>query len=59
MRQKIMAKITPVFPDPIEEYTVDNQRQLIEALDTLKNQLNFGYQNDIKNEEDTKNWFLS
>jgi hypothetical protein len=54
-----MARITPVFPDPIEEYTVDNQRQLIEALDTLKNQLNFGYQNDIKNEEDTKNWFLS
>jgi len=45
-----MARITPVFPDPIEEYAVDNQRQLIEALDTLKNQLNFGYQEDLKQE---------
>ena len=37
-----MGTITPVFPDPVDEYKVDNQRQLIEALDTLKNQLNFG-----------------
>ena len=54
-----MGTITPVFPDPVDEYRVDNQRQLIEALDTLKNQLNFGYKMDIKKEEEQKNWFLS
>jgi len=54
-----MARVTPVFPEPVEEYNVSGQRQLVEALDTLKNQLNFGYQTDIKNEEDQKNWFLS
>jgi len=52
-----MARITPVFPDPIDEYTVDNQRQLIEALDTLKNQLNFGYQEDLKQEVERFTFF--
>lgn len=52
-----MARITPVFPDPIEEYTVDNQRQLVEALDTLKNQLNFGYQEDLKQEVERFTFF--
>ena len=54
-----MAKITAVIPEPTPEYTESNQRQLIEALDTMKNQLNFGYKQDIRNEEDQKNWFLS
>ncbi len=54
-----MGTITPVFPHPSEDYTSDNQKQLIEALDTMKNQLNFGYKQDIRNEEDQKNWFLS
>ena len=52
-----MARITSVFPDPIEEYTVDNQRQLVEALDTLKNQLNFGYQEDLKQEVERFTFF--
>ena len=30
----------------------DNQRQILEALDTLKNQLNFSFQQDLKEEED-------
>jgi hypothetical protein len=54
-----MAKITAVIPEPTPEYTEDNQRQLREGLDVLKNELNFGYQQDLRNEEDRKNWFLS
>ena len=53
-----MAKITAYIPEPKEEYEVSNQRQILEALDTLKNQLNFSFQQDLKNEEDQKEWFL-
>jgi hypothetical protein len=39
-----MAKITTYIPEPKEQYEVDNQRQILAALDTLKNELNL----DIK-----------
>ena len=54
-----MAKVTINIPEPKEEYEVDNQRQILEALDTMKNQLNFAFQNDLKNEQDAFNYFLS
>jgi len=53
-----MAKVVVNVPEPKEEYEVSNQRQILEALDTLKNQLNFSFQQDLKNEEDQKEWFL-
>ncbi len=53
-----MAKIAVYIPEPKNEYDVSNQRQIIEALDTVKNQLNFSFQEDLKNEEDAKEWFL-
>jgi hypothetical protein len=53
-----MAKVVVSIPEPKEEYEVSNQRQILEALDTLKNQLNFSFQQDLKNEEDQKEWFL-
>jgi len=53
-----MAKITSYIPEPKQEYDVENQRQIIESLTTLKNELNFGYQQDLKNEEDAKEWFF-
>ncbi len=53
-----MAKIAVYIPEPKTEYDVSNQRQILEALDTLKNQLNFSFQQDIRNEEDQKEWFL-
>jgi len=53
-----MAKITAVIPEPTPEYTEDNQKQLREGLDTLKNELNFGYQKDLKDEQNTFNWFI-
>jgi hypothetical protein len=53
-----MAKVVVSIPEPQQEYDVSNQRQILEALDTLKNQLNFSFQQDLKNEEDQKEWFL-
>lgn len=54
-----MAKITAVFPDVImdQQTGIDNHRQLVEALDTQKNQLNFGYQEDLKQEMQRFAWF--
>jgi hypothetical protein len=52
-----MARVTPVFPEPVEEYNVSGQRQLVEALDTLKNQLNFGYQEELKQEVERFTFF--
>jgi len=54
-----MAKITNYIPEPKEEYDVDNQRQIMESLNTMKQQLNFSFQEDLKNELDTFNYFLS
>ena len=54
-----MAKVTAYIPEPKEEYDVDNQRQIMESLNTMKQQLNFSFQQDFKNEQDTFNYFLS
>jgi len=53
-----MAKVVVYIPEPKQEYDVSNQRQIVEALDTVKNQLNFSFQQDLKNEEYAKEWFL-
>jgi len=54
-----MAKVTAYIPEPKQEYEVDNQRQILESVSTLKDQLNFSFQNDLKEEQDTYNYFLS
>jgi hypothetical protein len=54
-----MAKVTAYIPEPKQEYEIDNQRQILESIATLKNQLNFSFQNDLKEEQDTYNYFLS
>ena len=54
-----MAKITAYIPEPKQDYDVENQRQILQSLSTFKQELNFSFQQDIKNEEDQKNWFLS
>jgi len=53
-----MARITSYIPEPKEEYEVENQRQILRAVDTIKNELNFSFQQDLKNEEDAKEWFF-
>jgi|TARA_R100001463_G_scaffold3176_3_gene12984 hypothetical protein len=54
-----MAKISNYIPEPKPEYEVENQRQILESLNTMKQQLNFSFQQDLKNELDTFNYFLS
>ena len=53
-----MAKITAYIPEPEPEYNVDNQRQILEAVTTIKNQLNFGFQKDLKDELEAFSWFI-
>ena len=54
-----MAKITVYIPEPKDKYEVENQRQIIESVTTMKQQLNFSFQEDLKNEQDAFNYFLS
>mgnify|MGYP003646859383 FL=1 len=54
-----MAKLSNYIPEPKQEYDVENQRQIIESVTTMKQQLNFSFQQDIKNEQDTFNYLLS
>ena len=54
-----MAKIIIQIPEPKEKYTQEDQRQVLQALRTLQSQLNFSYGNDIKNDADAFNYFLS
>jgi hypothetical protein len=51
-----MAKITAYIPEPKQEYDVENQRQILQSVDTIKNELNFSFQNDLKEEQDTYNY---
>ena len=53
-----MARITSYILEPKEEYDVENQRQILRAVDTIKTELNFSYQKDLKEQQDTFNWFL-
>ena len=39
-----MAKVTAYIPEPAPEYEAENQRQIIEALATMQQQLNFSFQ---------------
>jgi|TARA_R100001509_G_C4756809_1_gene178295 hypothetical protein len=54
-----MAKIIIQIPEPKPVYTQEDQRQIQQALRTLQSQLNFSYENDIKNDLNTFNYFLS
>jgi hypothetical protein len=54
-----MAKISVYIPEPQEEYSSENQRQILESFDTVKNQLNFAFQQDLKQEQDIFNYFMS
>ena len=52
-----MAKVTVYIPEPKEQYDITNQRQITASLDTLKNQLNFAFQEDLKQEVERFTWF--
>ena len=54
-----MAKIKAYIPEPKESNQPENKRQVLQSLDTVKQQLNTSYQQDLKNEQTTFNWFIS
>jgi hypothetical protein len=54
-----MARITSYIPEPKQEYDAENQRQILQAIDSIKNELNFSFQQDLKNEQEAFNYFLS
>ena len=54
-----MARVDIVIPEPTPTYTQDNQRQVAQSLQTLKDKLNTSYQQELKIEQDAFNYFLS
>tara|TARA_B110000285_G_scaffold43113_1_gene47909 strand:- start:583 stop:747 length:165 start_codon:yes stop_codon:yes gene_type:complete len=54
-----MARVDIVIPEPTPQYTEENQRQVAQSLQTLKDKLNTSYQEEIKNEQNTFNYFMS
>ena len=54
-----MAKITVNIPEPKAQYEPENQRQIMASIETLKNQLNFSFQKELKDEQDSFNYFMS
>ncbi len=52
-----MAKITTYIPEPSQEYSPENQRQILQALETLKDQLNFSFQEDLRQDLQRFTWF--
>ena len=54
-----MARVDIIIPEPTPQYTEENQRQVAQSLQTLKDKLNTSYQEEIKNEPNTFNYFMS
>ena len=54
-----MARVDIVIPEPTPAYTEENQRQVAQSLRTMRDKLNTSYQQELKNEQDTFNWFIS
>ena len=52
-----MAKIITQIPEPTEQYDVSNQRQINQGLNTLKNELNFSFQEELKQEVERFTFF--
>jgi hypothetical protein len=52
-----MAKIATYIPEPKEEYDVENQRLILQSLSTLKDELNFSYQDDLRKELERFTWY--
>ena len=54
-----MAKIVVRLPEPREEYTEDNQRQINRSISSIIEQLNSTYQQPEKDDQERFNFFLS
>jgi len=54
-----MARVDIIIPEPTPVYSTENQRQISQSLQTMKDKLNTSYQQELKNEQDAFNYFLS
>ena len=54
-----MAKITAFIPEPSIDHNYNNEQQKLQALETIKNQLNTSFQEELKQEVERFNWFLA
>ena len=54
-----MAKVTNFIPEPTVDYDPQNQQQLLQSLETMKNQLNSSFQEDLKQEVERYAWFIN
>ena len=52
-----MAKINLYIPEPQPVYTSESIRQINQALETLKDQLNFSFQEELKQELQRFTWY--
>ena len=52
-----MAKINLYIPEPQPVYTPDSIRQINQALETLKDQLNFSFQEELTQELERFTWY--
>ena len=52
-----MAKINVTLPIPSLEYNPNNQQQIVQTIDQLKNQLNYTFQEELKQELQRFTWF--
>ena len=52
-----MAKINVYVPEPPQEYSVEGFRQINQALETVENQLNTSFQEELKQEVERFTWF--
>jgi DNA primase len=52
-----MARININIPEPTSEYTEENQRQVAQSLQTLKDKLNTSYQEELKQEVERVSWY--
>ena len=53
-----MAKITAFIPETSVDHDYNNEQQKLQALETIKNQLNTSFQEDLKQEVERMGWFL-
>jgi hypothetical protein len=52
-----MAKINVNIPQPTPVYDSGNQQQQLQALDQIKNQLNYTFQEELKQEIQRFSWY--
>jgi len=53
-----MAKITAFVPEPTAAFDYNNEQQKLQALETIKNQLNTSFQEELKQEVERVTWFV-